>query len=240
MHFIEKYGMMALRVPSKFELLRLCKATGATARATFGSPTPDELGFAKSLSTQEIGGSICCVLRQDAALGAISTIVLRGSTEGFLDDVERAVNDGVNAVKSLGRDARAVAAGGAAELEVARQLGVWGKTLPGLEQYAVNKFAEAFEVVPRTLAENSGLNATDAVAALVAAHAQGQAAAGLDIEGGQPKDLGEDGLLDLYSTKWWAIKLAADAAVTVLRVDQIIMSKQAGGPKPRGPGGDDD
>lgn len=64
--------------------------------------------------------------------------------------------------------------------------------------------------------------------------------AGVDIEGGAPRDLGADGITDVYSTKWWAVKLAADAAVTVLRIDQIIMSKQAGGPKPRGPGGDDD
>uniref|UniRef100_A0A7S0S258 CCT-theta n=1 Tax=Chlamydomonas leiostraca TaxID=1034604 RepID=A0A7S0S258_9CHLO len=240
MHFIEKYGMMALRIPSKFELLRLCKATGATARSTFGAPSPEELGFAKHIGTQEIGGAICVVLQQDASLGAISTVVLRGSTEGFLDDVERAVNDGVNAVKSLGRDARVVPGGGAAELEMSRQLGEWGKKLTGLEQYAIKKFAEAFEVVPRTLAENSGLNATDVVSALVAAHAQGQAKVGVDIETGVPRDLAQDNITDLFSTKWWAVKLAADAAVTVLRVDQIIMSKQAGGPKPRGPGGDDD
>lgn len=64
--------------------------------------------------------------------------------------------------------------------------------------------------------------------------------AGVDIETGVPRDLAQDNITDLFSTKWWAVKLAADAAVTVLRVDQIIMSKQAGGPKPRGPGGDDD
>ncbi|KAJ9525934.1 hypothetical protein QJQ45_009408 [Haematococcus lacustris] len=228
MHFLEKYGLMVLRVPSKFELLRFCKSTGATARASFGAPSPDELGFVKYLSVQE------------ASLGAISTIVLRGSTEGFLDDVERALNDGVNAFKALTRDGRCVAAGGATELELARQIGDWGKKLTGLEQYAVKAFAESFEVVPRTLAENSGLNATDVLSALYAAHAQGQINTGVDINGGPPKDLSQEGVVDLYATKWWALKLATDAAATVLRVDQIIMAKQAGGPKPRGMGGDDD
>ncbi|GFH13367.1 chaperonin complex component [Haematococcus lacustris] len=240
MHFLEKYGLMVLRVPSKFELLRFCKSTGATARASFGAPSPDELGFVKYLSVQEIGGANCCVLRQEASLGAISTIVLRGSTEGFLDDVERALNDGVNAFKALTRDGRCVAAGGATELELARQIGDWGKKLTGLEQYAVKAFAESFEVVPRTLAENSGLNATDVLSALYAAHAQGQINTGVDINGGPPKDLSQEGVVDLYATKWWALKLATDAAATVLRVDQIIMAKQAGGPKPRGMGGDDD
>lgn len=98
----------------------------------------------------------------------------------------------------------------------------------------------AAQVVPRIIAENSGLNATDVVSSLHAAHANGQQTAGLDIETGQPKDLAEDGILDLFSAKWWALKLATDAVVTVLRVDQIIMAKQAGGPKPRQGGGDDE
>jgi T-complex protein 1 subunit theta len=78
------------------------------------------------------------------------------------------------------------------------------------------------------------------LSALRAAHANGQTRAGLDVETGQPRDLAPDGILDLYTTKWWALKLAADAAATVLRVDQIIMAKQAGGPKPRDPGAMDD
>lgn len=96
-------------------------------------------------------------------------------------------------------------------------------------------------MVPRTLAENAGLHASDVLSALYAAHATGGANLGLDIETGQPRDLSADDFFDLYSTKWWAIKLAADAVTTVLRVDQIIMARQAGGPKPQGgPGGDDD
>ncbi len=95
-------------------------------------------------------------------------------------------------------------------------------------------------MVPRTIAENSGLSASEVVSAMYAAHAAGQTGAGLDVETGQPRDLGEDGVYDLYVAKWWAIKLAVEAASTVLRVDQIIMSKQAGGPKPRAGGGDDE
>ena len=96
------------------------------------------------------------------------------------------------------------------------------------------------QVVPRIIAENSGLNATDVISSLHAAHAKGQQTAGLDIETGQPKDLSQDGIFDLYSAKWWALKLATDAVVTVLRVDQIIMAKQAGGPKPRAGAADDE
>lgn len=241
LHFLEKYGLMVIKMPSKFELQRFCRATGTTARATFGAPTADELGFAKSLRVQEIGGTNCLVLQQDAALGTISTIVLRGSTEGFLDDVERAVNDAINTYKALCRDARMLPGGGAPEIEVARQVGEFAKKQTGLEQYAITKYAEAFEVVPRTLAENSGLNATNVVSALYSAHAAGQVNAGVDVDGGSPADLStEQGIMDLFSTKWWAVRLATEAACTVLKVDQIIMAKQAGGPKPRGADGDDD
>ena len=88
------------------------------------------------------------------------------------------------------------------------------------------------QVVPRTISENSGLDASDVVASLAAAHAAGKSNAGVDVETGEPTDLAEQDIYDLFLTKWWGLKLAAEAVCTVLRVDQIIMAKQAGGPKP--------
>lgn len=242
MHFIEKYGIMAIKIPSKFDLRRLCRATGATALIKFAVPSADELGFAKDMSVHEIGGTKCVVLSQDSSLGKVATVVLRGATDQALDDVERAVDDGVNAYKALCKDARAVPAGGATEIEIARRLQEMGRKETGLDQYAIIKYAESLEVVPRTIAQNSGLEATEAVAALYSAHAAGKVNAGLDVETGEPIDLGErDGLVDLYATKWWALKLATDAATTVLRIDQIIMAKVAGGPrKPAGGMNDED
>jgi T-complex protein 1 subunit theta len=98
------------------------------------------------------------------------------------------------------------------------------------------------EVIPTTIAENSGLDATDAIAALYAAHAEGHNRDGLDILTGKTKDLGEsESIFDLYVAKWWGMKLAVDAATTVLRVDQIIMSRPAGGPRaPQGGSFDED
>jgi T-complex protein 1 subunit theta len=127
MHFIEKHGLLALKIPSKFELRRFCRATGAVALSKLVCPKPDELGLAKELAVEEIGGTKCVVLRQDASVGAISTVVLRGSTDQMLDDVERAVDDGVNGYKALCKDARALPAGGATEIELARQLQQLGR-----------------------------------------------------------------------------------------------------------------
>ena len=87
-----------------------------------------------------------------------ATIVLRGGTQNTLDDLERAIDDGVNVIKAVTRDSRLVAGAGAFEIELSRQLQVIGETTPGLNQYAINKFAESLEVVPRTLADNAGLD----------------------------------------------------------------------------------
>jgi len=146
----------------------------------------------------------------------------------IMEDVERAIEDGVNVVKSMTKDARFVPGAGAAELLLADALQQYGEAQPGLDQYAIQKFGLSLEVVPRTLAENSGLDATNIVAQMYAAHKAGSTSVGIDIVEGTTKDCG---VLDLLVTKKEALKLATDAAVTVLRVDQIIMAKQAGGPK---------
>jgi len=159
-----------------------------------------------------------------------------------MDDIERAVDDGVNAYKALTKDSRTLPAGGATEIELAHRLAAFGRKQTGLDQYAIEKFARALEVVPRTLAENAGLNATDVVYNLYAAHANGETAAGVDVtHEAQWCDLqAKESIADVYLVKWWALKLATEAVCTVLRVDQIIMAKQAGGPKGGGPGGDED
>jgi len=107
----------------------------------------------------------------------------------------------------------------------------YGSALAGLEQYAVKKFAEAMEVFPRTLAENAGLDATDILAKLYVAHEKGDTRAGVDIERGDIGDVTAQGIRDLLLSKLEAYKLALNVVVTVLKVDQIIMSKPAGGPR---------
>eukprot|EP00892_Ulva_mutabilis_P003331 jgi/Ulvmu1/136/UM001_0140.1 len=237
MHFLDKYGIMAVRVPSKFDLRRVCRTTGAMALVKVLPPTAQEAGHAAEVTLQELGGTRCVVIRQGADANGVATVVLRGSTEGLLADVERAVDDGVNCYKALTKDSRAVAAGGGVEIALARRLRDHGGRQPGLQQYSICAYADALETIPRILADNSGLDAEVCLRRLNAAHAAGQDFAGLDVETGEAKELQEEGLTDLLLAKWWAIKLTGDAVSTVLRVDQIIMAKQAGGPKPPQAGG---
>lgn len=253
-HFCNKYEILTLKVPSKFETRRLCRALGATALVRLGVPMADELGVAESIRTIEISSTkVTQILCRDTR---VQTVVLRGSTPCVLDEAEKAVDDACAFAKALTKDRRFVAGAGAAEMEVARKLQVVAEKLPGVEQYAVLKAAEAFEAIPRILAESAGLNATEVLAALHAAHSTGRVFEGVNVEAflsavassrgasGNPKvnmtvDAKASGILDHMQTKAWACRLAFDAAITTLRVDQIIMARPAGGPAPRAPGAPD-
>eukprot|EP00478_Filoreta_tenera_P000863 GABV01000869.1.p1 GENE.GABV01000869.1~~GABV01000869.1.p1 ORF type:complete len:312 (-),score=104.28 GABV01000869.1:145-966(-) len=173
LHFLEKYKIMALKITSKFELRRICKATGARALVTFGPATPDVLGHCASVQQTEMGATKTTVFRQPDRDAAISTIVLRGNTQNTLNDLERAVDDGINVVKALCRDPRFVPGAGATETEMARQIMQFASKHEGMEQYAIKAFGQALQVIPRTLAENTGHHGThqeDILPKLMAAH----------------------------------------------------------------------
>merc|ERR1711964_186800 len=225
-----KYKLLVIKTSSKFETKRLCKTLCATPIVRLGKPLPEEIGYAESVGTEEIGGQK--VVKITVSDSKIATIVVRGATKHLMDEVDRAVDDAANLVRCIvKKDMRFVPGGGATEIELAHQLQQYGATVSGLEQYGVLRFAEAFEIVPKVLARNAGLNETKVVAALYAAHSTGQKNACVNLDGTQPIDALQEGILDHLMTKSWAIRLGVDAALTVLRVDHIIVAKQAGGPK---------
>ncbi|XP_058727397.1 T-complex protein 1 subunit theta-like [Vicia villosa] len=242
LHFCERYKLMVLKISSKFELRRFCRTTGATAKLKLSQPNPDDLGHVDSVSVEEIGGARVTIVKNEVEGNSVSTVVLRGSTDSILDDLERAVDDGVNTYKAMCRDSRIVPGAAATEIELAKRVKDFSYKETGLDQYAIAKFAESFEMIPRTLAENAGLNAMEIISSLYAEHASGNTKVGIDLEPGVCKDVSTMRVWDLHVTKLFALKYAADAACTVLRVDQIIMSKPAGGPRRNqpAPGMDED
>lgn len=190
LHYLDRLGIAVIKVLSKFDIRRLARVMGATPLARLGPPTPEEAGTVDVLETIEIGGDRVTVIRQEESGGSgersrTATIVLRGATTNVLDDMERAVDDGVNVIKALVKDPRLVAGAGATELELARRVEQFGSGLKGLNQHAVKKFASALEVVPSTLAENAGLDATETVSKLYAKHEKEVGKSwGVDIEVG--------------------------------------------------------
>ncbi|KAF8756708.1 T-complex protein 1 [Rhizoctonia solani] len=240
MHYLDRFSILVIKVLSKFDLRRLCRVVGATPLARLGAPTAEEAGSVDIVETVEIGGDRVTVFRQDPPAGSAAeksktaTIVLRGATANTLDDMERAIDDGVNVIKALVKDDRLVPGAGATEIELAKRVESYGAGLKGLSQHAVRRYASALEILPSTLAENAGLDMTEVVSKLYEKHAQADGATwGVDIESENNGilDTKEEQIYDSLSAKSWAIKLATEAAVSVLRVDSIIMSKPAGGPK---------
>lgn len=255
LHYLNRYSILVIKVLSKFELRRLCRVVDATPLARLGAPMPDEMGKVDIVETLEIGGDRVTVFRQENDATRTATLVIRGATQNHLDDIERAIDDGVNVFKAITRDARLVPGAGATEMQLIERISAFGDKTPELSQYAIKKYAEAFEVIPRTLAESAGLDATEVLATLYAAHHDSsddsdsddeeneddddepEWTMGVDIEnedGTGTLDAKDEGILDLLVCKQWAIRLATEAARTVLSVDQIIVARQAGGPKPPG------
>ena len=229
LHFLDKFELVALKVSSKWELRRLCQATGATALVRLGAPTPEEIGTA-SVEQKVVGGRTVTVFEQEES--KLATLVLRASTSSVLADLERAVEDGVHAVQTACKDGRLVYGGGAAEMYASVQLATFADQHPGLEQYAIRAFSKSLECVSKTLATNAGWDALQVVADQRAAIASGASDTGVDIENSKgTTSMKEAQVYDLLACKISAFRLAVEAATTVLKVDQIIMSKQAGGPK---------
>ncbi len=270
LHYLNRFNILVVKVLSKFELRRLCRVVGATPLARLGAPMPDEMGKVDVVETLEIGGDRVTVFRQENDATRTATLVIRGATQNHLDDIERAIDDGVNVVKAITRDPKLVPGAGATEMQLIERISAYGEKTPEMSQYAIKKYAEAFEVIPRTLAESAGLDATEVLATLYAAHHKSSSknddddededddeddedddeeddwTMGVDVEnedGSGTLDAKDEGILDLLVSKQWAIRLATEAARTVLSVDQIIVARQAGGPKPPGgqnPGWDED
>eukprot|EP00753_Platysulcus_tardus_P015460 PLAT5019.4.p2 GENE.PLAT5019.4~~PLAT5019.4.p2 ORF type:complete len:539 (-),score=319.74 PLAT5019.4:152-1768(-) len=225
LHFCERYGLMVLKVISKFDLRRICRATGATALVRVGAPLPEEMGTAAYVGIEEVGGTRLCIFRQteDAEVGQVSTIVLRGASPKILDDLERAVDDSVHTVQQMCKDARFVPGAGAVELELARQLRLFAKEAAGLDMYAIESFARALEVVPRTLLENAGVDVVRKITELRALHAGGdKPASGVDGETGEIVDTAAAGIWDTMRVKKQTLRTAIEAACLMLRIDDVV------------------
>ncbi|XP_067828392.1 T-complex protein 1 subunit theta-like [Heptranchias perlo] len=236
LHYADKHQLMVVRLHSRYELVRLGRAVGATPLLKLYPPAPEEIGHCHHVHLREVGDTQVVVFEQERH-SPISTILLRGSTQSLQDNIEEAIRDGVNTYKTLSQDKRLLPGAGATEIELALRIAAHGATCPGLDQYAIKEYAKSFELVAEALAHNTGDKEGLAIAKLCALHQDGQRNAGFDVEGGVGAavlDAAQAGIWDPFLVKQLAIKLATNAAVTVLSVDQIIMAKKSGGPKPRG------
>jgi thermosome len=224
-HYLAKKGILACRRVKKSDMEALAKATGGRIVSNLEDLTAADLGFARIVEEKKIAGEAMTFIRECKDPKAV-TILVRGSTEHVVDEVDRSIEDAIGAVASAIEVGKIVAGAGAPEEEVARRLKKFAERFSGREQLAIQAFAEALEVIPRSLAENAGLDPIDILVELRSAHEQGKINFGIDLNSGKVIDAIAAGIIDPLKVKTQAIKSAAEAAEMILRIDDVIAASK--------------
>ncbi len=241
-HYLAKKGIYAARRVKKTDIEALAKATGAKIIANLDDLRQNDLGFAGIVEEKKLHKESMTFIQHCKNPKAVS-ILLRGGTEHVVAEVERAMTDAVGDVSATISVGKYVAGGGACEVELAKLLRAFAETLSGREQLAVQAFAEALDVIPRTLAENAGIDPIDALTELKAKHDNGEIFAGLDVFTGKAVDMALKGVIEPLKIKTQAIQSASETAIMLLRIDDVIsaakLEKGGAGRMPGMPPSDD-
>jgi len=235
-HFLAKAGIYTIRRVKKSDMEKLARATGSRIVTSIHDLGEKDLGKAGLVEERKIGDEKMTFVEQCENPKSVS-IILRGGTEHVVDELERAMEDALRVVGVVVEDKMLVPGGGAPEVELALRLREYAATVGGREQLAIEAFADSMEVIPKTLAENAGMDQIDTLVALRSQHEKGVKSAGLDMDTGEPVDMLAQGVVEPLRVKTQAINSAAEAAVMILRIDDVIASKSAPGGMPGGPGG---
>ncbi|WP_073307033.1 thermosome subunit beta [Halobaculum gomorrense] len=217
-HYLAKEGILAARRVKKSDLGFLKNILGGTIVSDLDSATAADLGHG---SVSRDDADELFYVEGGADAHGVS-LLLRGSTEHVVDELERGVQDALDVVSTAVSDGRIVAGGGAIEVELASRLRDYADSVEGREQLAVEAFADALELVPRVLAENAGLDSIDTLVDLRSAHESGDAHAGLNVFSGDIEDTFESGVVETAHAKEQALSSATEAANLVLKIDDII------------------
>ncbi len=226
-YYLAKAGVLAVRRVKKSDMSRLAKATKARIVNKISELSMEDLGAAGLVEERKVGEDEVIYVMNCQNPKSVS-ILLRGGTEHVVDEIERAMIDALSSVIVALDKGKVVAGAGAIEIELARELRHYASSLVGREQLAVLAFAESIEVVPRTLAENSGLDPIDILTDLKAKHEAGERSTGINVITGKVMNAFEEGVIEPLKIKTQAIKSASEVAELILRIDDVIAGSSAG------------
>jgi thermosome len=237
-HYLAKAGILAVRRVKESDMKLVAKATGANIVSSIEDLTKADLGFAGLVEEKKTGTENMIYITQCKNPKSV-TILVRGGTQHIIDELERAIQDGLRVVEAAIEDEKVVAGGGAPEVELALRIREYASKLTGREQLAVLAFADAMEIIPKTLAENSGLDPIDTLVDLRASHEVGNKTFGLNVYTGKPMDMKEAGVIEPLRAKTQAVLSATEAASMILRIDDVIAASKAKESTPsEGPSGE--
>jgi len=235
-HFLAKEGIIAARRVKESDMEKLARATGGKIISDLDDLNPKDLGYAGLVEERKIGDDKMIFVEKCKDPHSVA-ILIRAGLERMVDEAERAMTDALSVVSDVVENSKIVAGGGAVEVEVAKKLRKYATTVGGREQLAVEAFADAVEVIPRTLAENAGLEPIDVIVELRSAHEKEKGKSkGVNVFTGKVQDSFDSGIIEPAVVKEQAIKSAAESAAMILRIDDVIAATK---PKegPGGPGG---
>jgi len=215
---------------------KLARATSGKIISDLDDLNPKDLGYAGLVEERKIGDDNMIFVEKCKDPHSVA-ILIRAGLERMVDEAERAMTDALSVVSDVVENSKIVAGGGAVEVEVAKELRKYATTVGGREQLAVEAFADAVEVIPRTLAENAGLEPIDVIVELRSAHEKEKGKnKGVNVFTGKVQDSLDSGIIEPAVVKEQAIKSAAESAAMILRIDDVIAATK---PKegPGGPGG---
>jgi thermosome len=239
-HLLAKRGIYASRRVSKSDMEKLERATGGKVLTSLDDFSPSDLGFSGLVEERKMGDESMTYVIQCKNPKAV-TILIRGGSEHVIAEIKRAMEDAIGDISASIKMGKIVGGAGAVEAELSRQLRKFADSLSGREQLAVQAFADSVEVIPRTLAENAGLDPIDILTEIKAAHDRGEKWAGIDVFSGKIIDALKEGIIEPLKIKTQAIKSASEVSIMILRIDDVIASSSGGkgpqGQMPPGMGG---
>jgi thermosome len=235
-HYLSKSGVMAVQRAKKSDMEKLAKATGGRVVTNLEDLSKDDLGTAGNVAEKKIGGDSLTFITGCKNAKAVS-ILIRGTTDLMLDEIERSLDDSIGVLSVAVEDGKIISGGGSAAIEISQALRDYARNESGREQMAIEAFASAVEVVPRTLAENAGLDPIDILIRLRKAHKKSQKTAGLNAYTGRVEDMVDLKVQEPLRVGVQAITGATDVAVMILRIDDVIAARASAGPPPGMPPG---
>ncbi len=233
-HFLAKNKIYTIRRVKKSDMEKLAKSTGARIVTNLDDLSNNDLGNAAIVEEEKVGDENMTFVRECKNAKSV-TILVRGSTEHVAEEAERAIVDSIGDVMSAIKTGKVVAGAGSPEMELSKKLMSFSETLSGREQLAVRAFAEAMEIIPRTLAENAGLDPIDTLTELKSAHEKNLVWAGIDVFTGKVMDAWTRGVLEPLKVKTQAVSSASEVATMILRIDDVIASGDRPQIPPQGP-----
>jgi chaperonin GroEL (HSP60 family) len=232
-HFFAKEGIYACRRVKKSDMERLARSTGANICNKIMELAKEDLGYSESVELKVIENEEMTYVTGCKEPKTVS-ILVRGGTNHVADEVERSLVDAWSVVKVSIEDGMIVTGGGSTAMEIAMQLRDYAASVGGREQIAIEAFASAMEIIPTTLAENAGLDPIDINIQMRKAHKEGKVNAGLNPFTGKVEDMRKLNVIEPLRVGKQAINSATEAAIMILRIDDVIASRS--GPSPTNPG----